>query len=228
MVNLEKVYVYNFEQLDCSDNFITCKNPDGIVSFSTAEDSCVLAIPDEVEGHCKIIHYTKDKKIVQIKCHNTSLSCIKLSRDGKLLATASGKGTLVRIFNTLTGDQLNEVRRGADQAVISDISFDPDNKFVAVASDKGTIHLYNINDEGNQKSSFSALSGLVSYFGSKWSASQMRIGDTYSKCALNNGKVFAITTAGNYFVGQIEEGNIKVDKQYSLIAESKKVEEQDD
>lgn len=40
----------------------------------------------------------------------------------------------------------------------------------------------------------------------------MRINDTYSKCALNNGKIFAISTAGNYFVGQIGEGNIKVDK----------------
>lgn len=56
----------------------------------------------------------------------------------------------------------------------------------------------------------------------------MRINDTYSKCALNNGKIFAISTAGNYFVGQIGEGNIKVDKQYDLLAESRKVEESED
>jgi WD repeat-containing protein 45 len=137
---------------------------------------------------------------------------MKLSRDGKLLATASGKGTLVRIWDTQTGDQLNELRRGADQAVVSDISFDPDNQYVACASDKGTVHMFNLGDEAsNKKSSFSALSGMVSYFGSKWSASQMRINDTFSKCALMNGKIFAISTAGNYFVGEIGEGNIKVD-----------------
>lgn len=228
VVHMNKVYVYNFEQLDCSDTFITCDNPDGIVSFSTAEESCVLAIPDEVVGHVKIIHFSKDKHIVQIKCQNSALSCLKLSKDGKLLATTSSKGTLVRIWDTWTGEQLNELRRGADQAVISDISFDPDNNVVACASDKGTIHLFNMNQEGNKKSSLSALSGVVSYFGSKWSASQMKIGDTYSKCALNNGKIFAISTTGNYFMGQIGEGTIKVDKQFDLLAESKKVEESED
>jgi len=64
VVHLNKVYVYNFDQLTCSDTFKTCNNPDGVVSFSTAEDSCVLAIPDEVEGHVKIIHFSNEKKIV--------------------------------------------------------------------------------------------------------------------------------------------------------------------
>jgi WD40 repeat protein len=96
---------------------------------------------------------------------------LKLSRDGKLLATTSSKGTLVRIWDTWSGDQINELRRGADQAMISDISFDPQNQIVAVASDKGTIHLFNMSEVGNKKSSLSALSGVVSYFGSKWSGS---------------------------------------------------------
>jgi hypothetical protein len=86
-----------------------------------------------------------------------------------------------------------------------------------------------MSEEGNKKSSLSALSGVVSYFGSKWSASQMRIGDTYSKCALLNGKVFAISTAGNYFMGAHSgEGQIKVEKQYDLLAESRKIEEGED
>ena len=96
--------------------------------------------------------------------------------------------------------------------MISDLSFDPENQVVACTSDKGTVHLFNMTDEGNKKSSLSALSGVVGYFGSKWSASQMKIGDTYSKCALMNGKVFAISTAGNYFMGKFGEGSIKVDK----------------
>ena len=56
----------------------------------------------------------------------------------------------------------------------------------------------------------------------------MRINDTFSKCALINGKIFAISTAGNYFMGQIGEGNVKVDKQFDLLDESRKVEESED
>ena len=119
----------------------------------------------------------------------------------------------MRVWDTWTGDSLHELRRGADQAVISDLSFDPDNQVVACASDKGTIHVFNMAEAGtNKKSSLSALSGVVSYFGSTWSASQMKIGDTFSKCALMNGKIFAISTSGNYFTGAIGEGTIKVEK----------------
>ena len=64
VVHMNKVYVYNFESLNCSDTFITCDNPNGVASFSTAEDSCVLAIPDETVGHVKIIHFSSEKKIV--------------------------------------------------------------------------------------------------------------------------------------------------------------------
>ena len=42
-----KVYVYNFQHLDCSDNYMTTKNPKGIVSLSSDEKVCVLAILDE-------------------------------------------------------------------------------------------------------------------------------------------------------------------------------------
>jgi len=85
---------------------MTTDNKFGIVSLSTQEDKCVLAIPDENVGHVKCIHFnggekgTSDKEIVQIKCHDSALACIKLSQDGSVIATASTKGTLIRLFDT--------------------------------------------------------------------------------------------------------------------------------
>lgn len=66
---------------------------------------------------------------------------------------------------------MSELRRGADAAIITDISIDLTNSQVCCASDKGTVHLFKLNEEGNKKSSLSAMSGMLSYFGSKWSFS---------------------------------------------------------
>ncbi len=41
-----------------------------------------------------------------IQAHTSALACIALSQDGKMLATASERGTLVRIHSTTEGTKL--------------------------------------------------------------------------------------------------------------------------
>ena len=69
---------------------------------------------------------------------------------GTLLATASDKGTLIRIFSTEDGAPLQEVRRGSDKAEIYSITFDRHSNWIACSSDKGTIHIFGVtvNREG--------------------------------------------------------------------------------
>lgn len=221
----KKVYVYNFENLECSDSFITCDNPSGLVSLSTNEASCVLAIPDEKVGCVKLVHFKKDKgdkEIVQVSCHNSAISALRLSQDGSLLATASAKGTLIRVFETVTGKQVADLRRGMDVALISDIVIDPTNTLVACSSDKGTVHIFNIGTGSqdapeNKRSSLSALGG---YFNSQWSFAQLKIKDPQSKIALFDGKIFCVSVVGNYYFGNIVKDQIKVEKQYDLLKEA--------
>lgn len=123
------------------------------------------------------------------------------------MVTASTKGTLLRLFNTQTGATMAEVRRGADQAVITDVCIDPQNQLVSCSSDKGTIHIFKITGEGddlsNKKAKLSMLGGISSYFGSEWSFSQFRVKDANCKCAIIDRKIFAISTQGNYYMGDI-------------------------
>ena len=148
MVLEEKIYVYNFQNLECSDSWLTWKNPLGLVSLSTLESNCVLAFPVEKAGKVQCVLFnspSEDRKINTIQAHNTSISMLRLSQDGTILATASQKGTLIRLFDPATEQTLCELRRGAVQAVITDITIDAENEYVSCASDQGTIHVFKID-----------------------------------------------------------------------------------
>jgi WD40 repeat protein len=69
-----------------------------------------------------------------------------LNLEGTLLATASDKGTLVRIFDTVTGAKVREFRRGTTAANIYSIAFSRNSNYIIVGSDKGTVHVYALYD----------------------------------------------------------------------------------
>jgi WD40 repeat protein len=73
-----------------------------------------------------------------------------LNSDGVLVATASEKGTLIRICRVDTGERLQELRRGKENAEIYCISFSPTYLYLACTSDRGTIHIFSL-DKVNEK-----------------------------------------------------------------------------
>jgi WD40 repeat protein len=128
---------------------------------------------------------------------------ITLNYAGTLLATASVKGTLIRIFSTDTGNPLSEVRRGQKEAVIYSLSFDMKSQWLACSSDRNTIHLFSVDvkmdnpngiklqDENakvdekveddehdrpkNKQSKLGIFKGIISYFGGEWSYGRFKV-----------------------------------------------------
>ena len=47
-----------------------------------------------------------------IHAHNNPLAAISFDSTGKLIATASDRGTVIRVFSVDTGNKLFEFRRG--------------------------------------------------------------------------------------------------------------------
>ncbi|KAH7415080.1 hypothetical protein KP509_14G026400 [Ceratopteris richardii] len=140
-----KIYVYNFADLKLLHQIETIANPQGICALSAASNSIVLACLGLHRGQVRVEHYSL-KKTKFIQAHDSKLACVTLTLDGKLLATASSKGTLVRIFDTVDGTRLREVRRGAHTAEIYSIAFSPDAQWLALSSDTGTVHVFALKD----------------------------------------------------------------------------------
>ena len=64
------------------------------------------------------------------QAHQSELAYISVNYQGTMVATASIKGTLIRVFDTKTGNQLIELRRGADTAKLYCINFSHDNAYL--------------------------------------------------------------------------------------------------
>ncbi|KAL0413028.1 UNVERIFIED_CONTAM: Autophagy-related protein 18a [Sesamum radiatum] len=80
-----------------------------------------------------------------IKAHDSDVACVALSNEGRLLATASTKGTLVRVFDTWDGRLLPELTISSEIAEIHSLCFSSDAEWMAVSSNKGTIHVFRLN-----------------------------------------------------------------------------------
>jgi WD40 repeat protein len=83
-----------------------------------------------------------------IAAHKTALTTLSLPPSGRLLATTSSNGTLVRTWDSLNGKLVRESRRGLDKAEIYGVAFRPDERELCVWSDKGTVHVFALVGSG--------------------------------------------------------------------------------
>src|SRR6202022_2341256 len=80
-----------------------------------------------------------------ISAHKTPIALLSLSPKGDILATASDKGTVIRVFSVLSGDKLFQFRRGSYPAKITSMAFSHHSDFLVVGSDTETVHLFRCN-----------------------------------------------------------------------------------
>ncbi|KIM68641.1 hypothetical protein SCLCIDRAFT_104591 [Scleroderma citrinum Foug A] len=181
----------------------TCDNPRGVLAMATAPYATLLVIPGRQMGHVQLVQLPPCKPpeplgppppippskpppslakhpVSIIAAHESPLTTLSVTSSGRLVATTSLRGTLVRIWEAQSGKLLKEFRRGSDKAEIYGVAFRHDEKEVAVWSDKGTVHVFSLAPTGgsNRQSSLSPLSPflpLPKYFDSQWSYAQYRI-----------------------------------------------------
>jgi WD repeat-containing protein 45 len=140
-----RVYYYRFKDLKLLLQIPTCNNTKGLIALCPEDNCNILAVPALNSGDVRIDLFDMGK-VTTIKTHSSDLAQITLSKNGSLLATCSDKGTLIRLWNTSTGDLLKELRRGTDRAEIFCLAFNMNASYLACTSDKGTLHIFHIED----------------------------------------------------------------------------------
>ena len=206
----------NYEKIDSLKTFT---NKIGIFGISLDPKINMISYPSPDAG--KIITKDYDNKIEgdfivsEINAHKNEIIALVMNYDGSLIASASERGTIIKIFKSKDGSLLQELRRGTEPAEIYSLAFDFKSRFIACSSNKGTVHIFNINndeiDEKN-KNQKSILGNVVKYLGfkneylsSEWSFAQYRLTckekNIISFINEKDDIIIVITLNGKYYQG---------------------------
>lgn len=79
-----------------------------------------------------------------VEAHRAPLSYVALNCEGTRLATASDKGTIIRVFSVPEGEKLFQFRRGSMPAHILSMSFNVTSTLLCVSSASETVHVFRL------------------------------------------------------------------------------------
>lgn len=146
----------------------TPPNTAGVMDLSSTVNS-YLAYPGSVTyGHVHIFDVRRLASLNTISAHTNPLAALRFSYDGTKLATASTRGTVIRVFDTETGERLFEFTRGVKRfASIYSMAFSHDAKYLASSSNTETAHVFKLEKstvDQNQSFGSEEEQGWVDYF----------------------------------------------------------------
>ncbi|CAJ1438646.1 unnamed protein product, partial [Effrenium voratum] len=222
VATINKVWAYGFKTLSLLDSIETSSNPKGLCCLSAGE-RVVLCCPGMQQGSVLVAFYSNGfgdpaapgerERTMIITAHDSPIAAMALDSSCSLLATASEKGTIVRVYETCGDGRPQEMRRGIDRAEIHSLTFGATGEFLAASSDKGTVHIFAIQrpgggyDASNSKSSLQRLSRVLpAYFSSEWSLAQFRVHDYRYIAAFGNDPhtVIIVCANGSYYKARFD------------------------
>ncbi|CAG9956092.1 unnamed protein product, partial [Clonostachys rosea f. rosea IK726] len=170
----EEIYLYDISNMSLLHAIHTSPNPLAICALSPSSENCYLAYPlpepredntdnsrrpahappqstyvTPTSGRVLIFDAITIKAVNVIEAHRAPLSCLCLSNDGTLLATASETGTIIRVFSVPRGQKLYQFRRGTYPSTIYSMSFNLSSTLLCVSSASDTVHIFRLGQPPN-------------------------------------------------------------------------------
>ncbi|XP_030840067.1 WD repeat domain phosphoinositide-interacting protein 2 isoform X2 [Strongylocentrotus purpuratus] len=143
----ESLYVHNIRDMKVLHTIRdTPPNPLGLCALSINNDNCYLAYPGSSQiGEVQIFDTVNLQAVTMISAHNSPLAALAFDTSGTKLATASEKGTVIRVFSIPDGKKLFEFRRGVKRCVsINSLAFSADSIFLCASSNTETVHIFKL------------------------------------------------------------------------------------
>ncbi|CAO3703997.1 unnamed protein product [Rhizopus stolonifer] len=162
----EQIYLYDISNMKLLHTIETNLNPNAICALSPSSENCFIAYPARSatspfspnNGSSNTLYVSGDVELFDalgpqttniVQAHKSPVSCLSMNSEGTLLATASEKGTVIRIFSTLDATKVYQFRRGTYPAKIYSMSFNVVSSLLCVSSDTETVHIFKLSSNGN-------------------------------------------------------------------------------
>jgi WD40 repeat protein len=146
VVHASSLRLFDIERRALAFECATPPNPKGIADISADTENARIAMPGDKPGFVSV-RAVGAADSVSFCAAKHRLSLVRFSPDGSLLATASEKGTLIRVFDAESGAPRSVARRGALKSTILALCFAPNNQRLVAVSSNGTAHLFSVDPE---------------------------------------------------------------------------------
>ncbi|KKZ63975.1 autophagy-like protein 18 [[Emmonsia] crescens] len=170
----DQIYLYDIQTMKLLYTIETSPNPNAICALSPSSENCYLAYPlpqkappssftppshappssthiSPTSGEVLIFDTLKLEAINVVEAHKSPLSCLAMNTEGTLLATASDKGTIIRVFSVPDAQKLYQFRRGSMPSRIFSMSFNITSTLLCVSSATETIHIFKLGHQGTSE-----------------------------------------------------------------------------
>ncbi|KAI5723218.1 hypothetical protein M8J76_003073 [Diaphorina citri] len=146
----ESLYIHNIRDMKVLHTIRdTPPNPNGICCLCVNSDNCYLAYPGSNSiGEVQIFDADNLHAKTMIPAHDSPLAALAFNSSGSRLATASEKGTVIRVFSVPSGAKLFEFRRGVKRCVaISSLAFSASSAYLTCSSNTETVHVFQLENQ---------------------------------------------------------------------------------
>ncbi|KAL4073666.1 WD40-repeat-containing domain protein [Scleroderma yunnanense] len=166
-----EIYIYDISNMRLLHVIETAPNPEAICALSPNAENSYLAYPSPVPspsttassssaspvpsssppatGDVLLFSTTTLTLANIIRAHKSPLSALAISPSGTLLATASDKGTIIRVWSVPSAERLWQFRRGTREAKIYSMAFNTVGSLLAVSSAHDTVHIFKLGGRQN-------------------------------------------------------------------------------